>query len=48
MAVSQQMITTFFYGNRNANYHLGTGLFAHKGTRSVVKIVKLLLMGCRI
>jgi hypothetical protein len=28
---------TFFYGNGNANDHLGAGFFIHKGIRSVVK-----------
>jgi exonuclease III len=24
---------TFFYGNRNANHHIETGFFVHKGIR---------------
>jgi hypothetical protein len=28
---------TFFYGNTNANRHLGTGLFVHKGITSEIK-----------
>jgi hypothetical protein len=28
---------TFFYGNVNADHHLGTGYFVHKGNISSVK-----------
>jgi hypothetical protein len=28
---------TIFYGNRNGNHELGTGIFMHKGIISVVK-----------
>jgi hypothetical protein len=28
---------TFFYGNGNAKYHLGTGVFIHNGFKSKVK-----------
>jgi hypothetical protein len=31
---------TFFYGNRNADHHLGTGFFIHKGVISTVKRVE--------
>jgi hypothetical protein len=30
---------TFFYGNGNANHHLGAGLFVHKEIKSIVKEV---------
>jgi hypothetical protein len=30
----------FFYGNGNADHHLGTGFFVHKGTISAVKRVE--------
>jgi hypothetical protein len=41
----------FFYGNGNANYHLGTSFFIHQGSRSTGKRVKfvsdrILLRGC--
>jgi hypothetical protein len=31
---------TFFYGNGNESYELGTGCFIHKGILSAVKRVK--------
>jgi exonuclease III len=31
---------TFFYGNRNADHHLGTGFFVHKRNISAVKRVE--------
>jgi hypothetical protein len=37
VAVSQQMIIHFFYGNGNAKYHLGTDFIIHKGIRLAVK-----------
>jgi hypothetical protein len=33
---------TFFYGNRIADHHLGTGFFVHKRIISVVKKVEFL------
>jgi hypothetical protein len=31
VAVNQQMINIFVYGNGSADYHLGIGFFMHKG-----------------
>jgi hypothetical protein len=31
-----------FYGNWNANHHLGTGFFVHKGIISAIKRVKFI------
>jgi hypothetical protein len=42
VAVSQQTIMNFFYGNGNINYHLWTGFFLHKGLISTVKGVKFI------
>jgi hypothetical protein len=36
----------FFYGNGNANHHLGTGFFIHTGIISPVKTVELFQVGC--
>jgi len=33
---------TFFYGNGNANRHLGTGFFVHKGIISAFKRVEFI------
>jgi len=33
---------TFFYGNRKANHHVGTGVFVHQGNRSVVNRVEFI------
>jgi hypothetical protein len=32
---------TFFYGNGNADHHLGTGFFVHKGIVSAVEKAQL-------
>jgi hypothetical protein len=39
-AAKQQVIKHFFYGNRNANHHLGTGFSIQTGIRSALKRVK--------
>jgi hypothetical protein len=39
---------TFFYGNRNADHHFGTGFFVHKRIISAVKRVEMLVRGCHI
>jgi hypothetical protein len=40
VVVSQQMIIHFFFGNENANHHLGTGCFINKRIRSPLKRVE--------
>jgi hypothetical protein len=39
---------SFFSVNGNANHHLGTGLFVHKGLRSTGGWLDLSVTGCRI
>jgi hypothetical protein len=38
VVVSQQTIYyTFFYGNGNADYHLGAGFFIHKRNKPAIR-----------
>jgi hypothetical protein len=39
---------TFFYVKWNSNHHLRTGSFVHKGIRSAIEGVKLLVIGRHI
>jgi hypothetical protein len=42
---SQPVDYTFFYGNGNANHHLGTEFFVHRGIISAIKRVEFISYG---